>query len=207
MATMSQSNTWENPQQGDKMQDGFGFKGRVELWAYKRGELFDHQDLENIVLYQGNAQIITALCSVGPTRPRIINRMCIGDLGTIPADTTVPKVPTKTMAGLFHEIYRKDCDSRNLTVSGATNQCQFVATFNAVDIALSAYANPSQARLNEVGLIIIDPGAGSITRAPVTNPAVPASDEVVLSIRCFKSVPFEIANDVSITIRYTIYME
>ncbi|NBO09793.1 MAG: hypothetical protein EBV30_10760 [Actinobacteria bacterium] len=193
--------------------DHFGLKGRVEIWAYRNGELFDHQDVHNIILYTGNAEIIRTLSVVSPTtQPRIINRMCIGDQGTIPADPTVPKVPTKNLTSLFHEIYRKDVDSRELSVNsgvdGSVNQCRFVAQFNAVDVAMSAYANPSQPRVNEVGLVFVNPvSENGLIRTPVTSPDVPPSDEVVLSIRCFKSIPFEVANDVTVTIRYTLYME
>ena len=191
--------------------DQVGLKGRVEIWAYKGIELLDYQYLENIILYQGNAEIIRTLSTISATTtPRIINRMCIGDLGTIPADTTVPKVPVRTQTALFHEIYRKDCDSRTLTLSGATNECKFIATFAATDVLISAYSNPSQPRINEVGLVIIDPTAPSgLDRSafPVTAPNLPPSDEVMMSIRCFKSIPFEIANDVSVTIRYTISVE
>lgn len=196
-----------------KPADHFGLKGRVEIWAYKNGELFDHQDLHNIVLYQGNAEIIRSLSAVFPsTKPRIIGRMCVGDQGTIPADPTVPKVPVKTMTALYHEVYRKDCDSRELTVNsgegGSVNQCKFVTSFSAADVAMSAYSNPSQPRINEVGLVLIDPvSENGIERDPVTSPDTPPSDEILLSIRCFKSIPFEVANDVSVTIRYTIYME
>lgn len=195
--------------------DHIGLKGRVEIWAYRGKELFDYQDIHNIILYQGNAEIIRTISTVSPTTaPRIINRMCIGDQGTIPADTTVPKVPTKDLPqlistpGLYHEVYRKDVDSRLLTLSGATNECRFVTTFSAVDVALSAFSNPSQPRVNEVGLVVVDPVAvGGLVRPAVTAPDPAPSDEVVLSIRTFKSIPFEVANDVSVTIRYTIYME
>ena len=230
--------------------------------------------------------MIRTLSTVTPsTAPRIINRMAIGDQGTIPSDPTVPKVPTEDLPqvistnGLYHEVYRQDVQSsvqtinpagttitltgnlvmssfvvtttttdslapgmavsgtgiplgttiqnvnsstqftigpgsatvtgaETLTITGAANQCVFISTFSAVDVALTAYTNPSSPVVNEVGMVIIDPTASSgITRGPVTAPTAPPSDEVVMSIRTFKSVPFEIANDVSITIRYTIFME
>lgn len=255
-------------------------EGLVEIWAFKKGELFDYQRLKNIVLYQGQAEIIRTLSVISPsTKPRVITRMAIGDLGTIPADPTVPKVPVKSATGLFHETYRKDIDSRTptlytplgfsytgnttinsnlltgmsstvgvtvgmvvtgtgipigavvaqivnastvkisvnatssnsgatITFSGTVNECQFVATFNAVDVPTTSFSNPSQPRVNEVGLVIIDPtAAGGLVRAAVSAPSLPQTDEVLLSIRCFKSVPFEAANDISITIRYTLFTE
>lgn len=255
-------------------------EGKVEIWAYKKGVLFHHDVLKNIILYQGQAEILRAISITSPaTTPRVITRMAIGDQGTVPADPTVPKVPVKTATGLFHEVYRKDVQSKvatfyspsgfsytgNTTIgsnlltamsstigvtvgmtvtgtgiplgavvtsiptptsiaisvnatssnssttinfAGTVNECQFIATFAASDVALSAFSNPSQPRVNEVGLVIIDPTAsGGLVRSAVTAPATPDADEVVLSLRTFKSVPFEIANDVSITIRYTIYTE
>lgn len=256
------------------------FEGLVEIWVYKKGQLVDFQRLKNIVLFQGNAEIIRTLSFISPaTKPRVITRMAIGDQGTIPSDSTVPKVPVKTASSLFHEIYRKDIDARvptlytptgftytgntttglniigglsstagivagmtvtgtgipvgsvvvevitsnsikisnaatsdnsgiSITFAGTINECQFTATFDAVDVPVSAFANPSQPRVNEVGLVIIDPtAAGGLARPPVASPSVNESDEVLMTIRTFKSVPFEVANDVSITIRYTIFTE
>ena len=155
--------------------DHVGLRGRVEIWAFRGTELFDHQDLQNIVLNQGFSEIIKSISVVSPvTKPRIIARMCVGDQGTVPADSTVPKTPTRDMTGLFHEIYRKDCESRELTTSGAENSCKFVTTFSAAEVQMSAYANPSQPRINEVGLVLIDPVASSgLVRPPVTAPDLP----------------------------------
>lgn len=189
--------------------DQVGLQGRVELWAYRKGVLFHHEDIKNIILYQGDAEVIRTLSTITPaTTPRIITRMAIGDQGTIPADSTVPKVPTKDLTTLYHEVYRTDITSRTLTISGSTNQCQFVTTFSAIDVPLTSFSNPSQPRINEVGLVVIDPTAPSgIVRADVAAPTAPPSDEVLFSIRTFKSVPFEAANDVTVTVRYTIFLE
>jgi hypothetical protein len=251
--------------------------GLVEILVYRRGILIDRVVEKNLILFQGNSQIIQSLCNSPTTTPRIINRMAIGDQGTIPSDPTVPKVPTQDLTGLYHEVYRKDVDSRTLTtnpsasfnitgtlvigdevvntistsgiapgmsvvgtgvsigtvvedvtsdtqfilsepavapggsqvltISGAANQCQFVAAFAATDVPTSAFSNPSAPVINEVGLVIINPTAVSgIARAPVIAPALPASDEVLMSIRTYNSVPFLVASDVSVTIRYTIFL-
>jgi hypothetical protein len=276
-------NMKHTPKRGPKDRSDL-FEGLVEIWSYRKQNdgtkiLFDYQRVKNIVLYQGNAEIIRTLSSNSPTKPRVITRMCIGDQGTIPSDSTVPKVPIKTATSLYHEIYRKDIDSRtptlyspigfvytgntaiglniisglssvvgvvlgmtvsgtgippgavvaeiisstsikisdiatstntgiNITFAGVVNECQFSATFDAVDVPLTSFANPSQPRLNEVGLVLIDPtAAGGLVRAPVAGPNASDADEVLMTIRTFKSVPFEIANDVSVTIRYTIFTE
>lgn len=254
-------------------------EGKVEILAYEKGVLFDHQVLKNILLYQGLGQVISAISSSYPPKPRIVARMAIGDQGTIPADLTVPRVPQKNLTSLYHEIYRKDIDSTvptiyslnglnivgtttlgsstitgmattvgisagmvvtgtgvplgtvvvnilgansiqvsNLAISsntgitlnfaGAANQCVFVATFAAAAIDISAFSDPAKPYVNEVGLVILDPTApDGLGRSPVTSPATPPSDEVLLSIRTFKSVPFVAANDITLTVRYTLYTE
>ena len=123
----------------------------------------------------------------------------------IPANTVVQSVNSGIQFTLSEDATAAGAQS--LTISGAANECRFSATFNAVDVALTAFANPSQPRINEVGLVFIDPTApAGIPRSPVTAPTTPPTDEVLLSHRTFKSVPFEVANDTSITIRYTIFM-
>lgn len=261
-----------------KPKDRLGLQGLVEIEVHRAGKLVQYIREKNVILYQGDAEVIRTISTVSPsTEPRIIDRMCIGDLGTIPADSTIPQPVDKSDTALYHETYRKNIDSRiltiapagfttsmlgtlvfgsavvtvtstvgialgmavsgtgvnpgtvvfsvnsstqftlsssatvsspeTLTLSGAANECRYIATFNATDVALSAYANPNQPRVNEVGLVFINPSIqppGS--RVAVTAPATPLADEVIMSHRTFKSVPFEIANDASITIRYTIYM-
>lgn len=263
---------------GKGPRDSFSMlEGKVEILAYKKGVLFDHQVTHNILLYQGLAEVIRTLCSTSPTKPRIITRMAVGDQGTIPSDSTVPKVPVKTATGLYHEFYRKDIDSTvptfyspvgfvftgdtttdsnvltnlsdttgvtvglavtgtgipdgsvvvdiptpttvqisnaatsdnagiEITFAGTVNECQFIATFDAADVPTTAFSNPSTPVLNEVSLVLIDPSASAgLSRDPVTAPDAPETDEVVLSLRTFKSVPFDVGNDVSVTIRYTLF--
>lgn len=255
-------------------------EGLVEIWAYRKGKLFDYVSEKNLILYQGNAEVIRAVTSFNPSlTPRIITRMAIGDQGTIPSDSTVPKVPVKTANSLFHEIYRSDVDTSvqtlysttgftytgnttnaldiitglssttgitagmivagtgiplgttvqsivtptsiqisnpatssnsgiNITFSGTVNQCQLTTTFAASNVPTTSFANPSQARVNEVGLVIIDPSAiAGIVRDPVFAPNANNSDEVLMTVRTFKSVPFDSAEDITITIRYTIFTE
>lgn len=189
--------------------DGLGLRGRVKILVRHGAKLVDIIEGDNIILGQGDAEVIKTLSTISPsTLPRIINRMAIGDQGTIPADPLVPKVPVKSDTGLFKETFRKDIDSRIITATGTTNETEFVANFDSNNVALTAFSNPSQPRVNEVGLVIIDPTAPSgVSRTDVTAPTTPPSDEVVMSLRTFKSVPFEVANDVNITVRYTIFLE
>jgi hypothetical protein len=50
-------------------------------------------------------------------------------------------------------------------------------------------------------------GGAPLPRPPVAAPNTPDADESMFSIRTFKSVPFEAANEIAVTIRYTIYIE
>jgi len=259
--------------------------GKVEIFVHHHGTLVDYIVAKNIILFQGQAELLRAVCITSPTTtPRVITRMAVGDQGTIPSDSTVPKIAVKTATGLFHEIARQDINSNvptfytpvgftytgnttlnsdpvigatltnmssiagvtagmvvtgtgiplgsivvsiptsnsvlisnpvtssntgtSITFAGSVNECQFLAQFNAVDIPLTSYANPSQPRLNEVSLVIIDPtAAGGLTRPSVYAPNAPNTDEVVLSLRTFNSVPFLIAQAASVTIKYTIYTQ
>ena len=193
----------------DLASDHITLEGRVEIWAFRRGQLFYHEDQKNIILYQGKAEVIRTLSVISPsTKPRIITRMAVGDQGTIPSDSTVPKVPVASQTSLYHEVFRTDMSSATLTTSGSTNQCQFVTTFDATTVPITAFSNPSQPRLNEVGLVIIDPTAlAGISRSPVISPASPPVDEVLFSLRTFKSVPFDAADGVTVTVRYTISIQ
>lgn len=189
-----------------RFQDKLHPEGFVEIFVYQGGKLVEVIEEKNIILWQGRAELIKTVSTTSPSLyQRVINRMVIGDLGTIPADPQVPKIPTADLTGLYHEIYRKDISTKNIVTTLSDNYCQFVATFNAVDSPLSSFANPLSPRVNEVGLVFIDPQV-AIVRPDVISPNTVPTDEVVASIRCFKSIPFEAGNDVSITIRYTLYM-
>ena len=189
-----------------RFQDRLHPEGFVEIFVYHGRKLVEVIEEKNIILWQGRAELIKTVSTTSPLLyQRVINRMVIGDLGTIPADSQVPKVPTANLTGLYHETYRKDISTKNIVTNLSDNYCQFIATFNAVDVPLSSFSNPTSPRVNEVGLVFIDPQV-AIVRPDVASPNTVPVDEIVGSIRCFKSIPFESANDVSVTIRYTLYM-
>lgn len=185
-------------------------EGLVELFIYERKVLKEYHKFKNIILWQGRAEMVRTMAATNPAlHTRVINRMAIGDRGTIPLDSQVPKVPTPDLTGLYNEIYRKDIESKTFTTSGADNYVQFVAEFVASDVPLSAFSNPTEPRVNEVGLVFINPGAPEgldRSASPVIAPDTPPADEVLASIRTFKSIPFDAANDVSVTVRYTLYI-
>jgi hypothetical protein len=159
----------------------------------------------NIIVNVGKDSVINSLAT-GSLFP--IARMAIGDRGTIPSDSTVPKVPTATMTALYNEVYRADVEATILDIGTPTNhKVKFIKTFSATDISITAFSNQSTPVINEVGLITIDETQGSLPRSPVEAPNAAPVDEKLFAIRTYKSIPFESSNDISVTIRYTIYIE
>jgi hypothetical protein len=172
--------------------------------SYHRDQFVSSEVCENIIVNQGKNRIIESLVT-GNVTP--IGRMCIGDNGTIPSDATVPKVPLETFTSLYKEIFRADVEGQVLTVTPTEHKVQFIKTFSAVGIPLAAYSNQSKPVVNEVGLVMYRPADGPLPRNPVISPASPPQDEILFSIRTFKTVPFEAANEIAVTIRYTVFID
>lgn len=169
-------------------------------------QVIDHQDLKNIILNTGKDRVISSLTS---GFIKTIARMAVGDRGTIPSDPTVPKTPVSTMTGLYNEVYRSDVDVVALNVGTPTaHEVKFIKTFSALDIPITSFSNQAKPVLNEVMLVFCDLLSGTpLPRPAVTAPGVNLADEEGFSIRCFKSVPFEAANEMAITVRYTVFIE
>jgi len=171
----------------------------------KNGTVIDHFIKENIILYTGKNRIIDSLDT---GFMRLIGRMAIGDRGTIPSDSTSPKAPTADMTMLYNEVFRTDIQLISKTMGAGTHDIQFVNTFSALDVPLSSMSDQTNPKINEVALIMVDGISGApLPRGPVFFPNVSAADEELFSIRTFKSVPFDQAQEIAITIRYTISVE
>jgi hypothetical protein len=168
--------------------------------------LLDSYDNMNIIVNQGKDKVIQSLTT---GFINVVARMAIGDRGTLPSDQTVPKVAVPTQTALFNEVYRGDMDATIVNIGTPTaHEVKFVKTFSSTLIPLTAYSNQASPVVNEAGLIVVDLLSGQpLPRTPVSAPAAPNADERLFSLRTFKSVPFEAANDISITIRYTIFIE
>ena len=198
-------------------------QGRVEIFVTRgkpvileNGELdlsscevLESQDIKNIIVNQGKDVIIKTL-ALGVSEYAKLTRLSIGDLGTIPSDPTVPKTPLPTRTELYHEVYRADAEAvvLNVNVPGSpdTHEIKLVKTFTASDIPITAFTYQAKPVINEVGMISINP-AVQIIRDPVAFPNAPMADEKLFAIRTFKSVPFERDNDISVTFRYSIYID
>jgi hypothetical protein len=164
------------------------------------------ETLKNIVLNAGKDRVVESLTT---GLFRTIARMAMGDRGTIPSDPTIPKVPVETMSALYSEVYRADMDVTTLNIgTPSVHEATFIKTFSALLVPLASFSDQANPVINEVALIMADLFAGDpLPRAPVAAPAAPPADEELFAIRTFKSVPFEAANDISVTIRYTIFLE
>jgi len=167
-------------------------------------KVIDSFSLKNIILNQGKDRVIETL---GSGFFNIIARMAIGDRGALPTDQTVPKVPTSDLTSLYNEIYRDDVQSTVLDIGTPdAHSIKFIRIFSALDVPITAFSNQANPLVNEVGLVTIDPNAAPLPRSPVIPPSLPDADEQIFSIRTFKSVPFQAEDEISITIRYTIYI-
>lgn len=167
--------------------------------------LIDKFEHRNIIFGQGKNTVIESLTT---GFIKVIARMGIGDRGTLPSDSTIPKVPTSSMTGLYNEVYRADVDTTILNVTPTTHEVKFIKTFSSVDIPVASFSNQANPVVNEINLIMADLLSGNpLPRPPVAYPGTPDADELSFSMRTFKSIPFDVATQVSITIRYTIFIE
>lgn len=173
---------------------------------FSQCELLDTQVIKNIILNNGKDRVIESLTT---GFINVIARMVIGDRGTLPNNQTSPKVPTADQSNVFNEVYRADIDSTILNIGTPDNhEVTFVKTFSALNIPVTSFSNQANPIVNEVGLVLADLIGGTpLPRSPVASPDDPPSDESIFAVRTFKSVPFEAANEISITIRYTIFIE
>ena len=211
-----------------KLNDKFKTAGYVEVFVSKGKPLITKKDGKSFIDFS-NAPLIEKiegknivvnlakdrlLDSLETGFMRIIGRMAIGDRGTIPSDPTVPKVPTVDKTSLYNEVYRPDIDQIIKTKVPGTSlipseyKIQFTPTFAALDVPISSMSNQTNPVVNEVALIMVDPiGGDPLPRGPVSAPGAHPADEEMFAMRAFKSVPFDQANELAITIRYTISIE
>lgn len=134
-----------------------------------------------------------------------IFRMAIGDGGVPPAELFNPKLPDATWparTGLFHEVLRQDIA---VFETPTDFSMRFVASFNSVDVDPSSYSLAARV-INEASVILGDgilTVGGDKIQINKTPPDTPDADEVMLSMRTFKSVSFDVAEDVTVTITWT----
>lgn len=167
--------------------------------------LISKQEINNIIVDLGKDEVIQSL-TTGFVHP--IVRMAIGDRGTIPSDQTVPKVPTADKTTLYNEVYRDDVDATVLNIGTPTaHEAQFIKAFSSLVIPLTSFSNQANPIVNEVGLVTANLNLTPLPRSAIAAPATPLADEVLFAMRTFNSVPFQAANEIAVTVRYTIFIE
>lgn len=131
-----------------------------------------------------------------------IFRMAIGDGGSTVGSLYTPKLPDATWATrteLYEEVIRTDIAA--FTSPDAVS-ARFVANFNSTGVADTSFTLPDKV-INEAALIIGDGILGGAD-IQVKQGDTPDSDEQLFSTRTFKSAPFDPAEDVTISITWTI---
>ena len=179
------------------LHDIFKLSGRVHIDVLKSNVKIDEIDLENIILDNGKQKVIESLNTGSLDQ---IFRMAVGDDGASITDLFQPKVPTVTMTELYHEVYRRDISS---SIPGV-KQVEFVASFNSTFVPDSSFQNASKRFINEAALVM---GDGVLGGGDIVAPNIVDADESLFSIRTFKSIPFEQGDDITITIRWTIFIQ
>ncbi len=135
-----------------------------------------------------------------------IFRMAIGDGGAPAGDLFNPKLPDATWparTGLFNEVIRQDI---SVFSEPTAFSAQFVSAFNSVDVDNSSFSLSDRV-INEASLIIGDgvlTGGGDKKQINKSPPDTVDADELMFSTRTFNSVSFDPADDVTVTITWTI---
>jgi len=174
-------------------------------------EILDSLKQQNRIVNKGKDAVIESLTT---GMVKTLARLAIGSEGTNPTDQTIAKQPEASRTELYHEVGRSDAEAIILnTGTESIHQVRLVKTFSAVNWLghMGAFSNQANPVVNEVGLIMVNLAEAPLPRDDNFGPYVgsnhPKTDEVLFAIRTHKSVPFEASGDISITIRYTIYIE
>jgi hypothetical protein len=186
--------------------DGLSFRGhiRVERRA-AGGPLQLVHDSPNFIVDAGVTAIRDALIGVnGGGFLGSIFRMAIGDGGVPAGELFNPKLPDATWparTALYHEMLRQDID---VFTTPTAASMRFVGSFNSMDITPTSYSLADRV-VNEAALII---GDGTLTvggdKKRVQDGDTVDADEIMLSTRTFKSASFDEAEDVTISITWTL---
>lgn len=194
--------------------EGMRFHGHVKIERQVAGGPLELvHDSKNFIVDAGLTAVRDILIGVvGGGFTGSIFRMAVGDGGVPPGELFNPKIPDATwpaFTGLFHEVIRQDI---SVFTTPTSNSMRFVGSFNSVDADVSSYSLADRV-INEACLILGD-GVLTVggdkrqvnsTLAPPANTIDP--DEVMFSLRTFKSASFDPTEDVTITVTWTMTVE
>jgi len=188
--------------------DSFRLNGDLKVEARTPGrEPVIVYDDHNFIVDLGKTAVRNLLLGpAGGGAYGAVCRMAVGDGGVLPGELFNPKTPDVTWparTGLFHEVIRQDV---TIYSTPAYNAARFVGTFNSVDVDLTSFSLAEHV-INEAALVIGDGtvhsggGKKQINKVP---PDTPYSGESLLSMRTFRSTPFDPSQSVIITITWTM---
>lgn len=189
-------------------EDRLRFRGHLKVERQvKGGPLELVYDGKNFIVDVGITGVRNILIgAAGGGFTGSIFRMAVGDGGTPPAELFNPKLPDATWparTGLFHEVIRQDI---SVFTTPTAASMRFVGSFNSIDVDPTSFSLAAKV-INEASLILGD-GVLTVGGDKTQINKVPAdtadADEVMLSQRTFKSASFDPAEDVTITITWTI---
>jgi len=188
--------------------DGIAFHGALRVERQVGDEPFELvHDSKNFIVDVGLTALRDILIGAnGGGFYGSIFRMAVGDGGVPPGQLFDPYLPDATWPArttLFHEMLRQDIS----TFTTPTDfSMRFVGSFNSPDLDPSSYSLTDKV-VNEACLIAGDgvlTVGGDKIQVNKTPPDTVGLDEVMVSMRTFKSASFDTSEDVTITITWTL---
>mgnify|MGYP001826329019 CR=1 FL=1 len=197
--------------QPDPKTEGMRFQGHVKIERQVAGGPLELvHDSKNFIVDAGITGVRDILVGVaGGGFTGSVFRMAVGDGGVPPGELFNPKIPDATWparTGLFHEVIRQDI---SVFETPTTSSMRFVGSFNSLDTDESSFSLADRV-INEASLILGDgvltvggdkKQINSTLGAPTDTVDL---DEVMFSMRTFKSASFDPTEDVTITVTWTI---
>lgn len=188
--------------------DGLRFYGHMKVERTARGCLPELIcDQKNFIVDEGITGVRDILVGTnGGGFTGSIFRMAVGDGGVPPGELFNPKLSDSSWGsrtGLFHEVIRQDIDVFSTPTSSSM---RFVGSFNSVDVDVTSFSISDRV-INEAALII---GDGALTtggdkrQINKSSPDGVDADELMFSMRTFKSASFDPNEDVNISVTWTI---
>lgn len=187
-------------------EDRLRLRGHIRVERQVRGGPLELvHDSKNFIVDGGITAVRDVLIGVnGGGYYGSVFRMAVGDGGVPPAELFNPKLPDATWPArttLFHEVIRQDISVFDTPTFASM---RFVGSFNSVDVDDTSYSLAAKV-INEAALIIGDgvlTVGGDKKQVNKTPPDSIDADEVMMSMRTFKSASFDPAEDVTITITW-----
>lgn len=191
-----------------RQEDRFGLYGHIRVERrVGDGPLELIHDGKNFVVDAGLTGVRDIL--IGPSGAGFsgsIFRMAVGDGGSQTGALFTPKEPDATWPArteLYHEVFRKDIAT---FTKPSDVSARFVANFQSTDVDTTSFSLVDEV-INEAALIIGDgvlTVGGDPKEVNKTPPDTVDADELMFSMRTFKSAPFSPSEDVTISITWTI---